>query len=305
MDEKVSVIIPVYNAISYIDRCIESILNQTYDQIEIIVIDDGSNDGSGEKLDRIAKINGIIHVIHQENSGVSIARNRGINKAIGKYIMFVDVDDIVPENAVNSLVENSKYDLVCGSYLQNSNNKKKVIYEKKIYNGNNMINILSYVANAPWGKLYKREVIMKNNIVFPEKIPYGEDSIFLIRYITYAKNLIVIDKVVYDYSVGNLNSAMNKYYEDLYKYLYAALDEKKKYYKEKNIEFEDSNDRNTYFNMCLSHYIKHGCYDGIVKASEKFKINKNVKLSILRWILTHLREYVGFKVKCIKRKKQK
>ena len=125
MYDKVSIIIPVYNAKNFIERCISSVLCQSYSDIEVITVDDGSSDGSGAILDMLEKQDRRILVIHQENKGVSVARNNGIKVATGKYILFVDADDMIEADAIEKLMDNSENDLVCGSYVTFKDKKEK------------------------------------------------------------------------------------------------------------------------------------------------------------------------------------
>ena len=102
---EISIIIPVYNAEKYLGRCIESVLSQTYRDFELILVDDGSSDSSGQICDAYANKDARIHVIHKENGGVSSARNRGIKEALGEYIMFIDSDDSIVEHCFSFLFE--------------------------------------------------------------------------------------------------------------------------------------------------------------------------------------------------------
>ena len=116
MKPKISVIVPVYNVEPYLKRCLDSIINQSLNEIEILIIDDGSTDKSGEICDEYAKLDNRIRVIHQENGGLSRARNVGLDQAQGKYIMFVDSDDLLKEIFVKSLMillKNTMLTLLC------------------------------------------------------------------------------------------------------------------------------------------------------------------------------------------------
>ena len=303
MYDKVSIIIPVYNAKNFIERCIDSVLCQSYSDIEVITVDDGSSDGSGAILDMLEKQDRRILVIHQENTGVSVARNNGIKAATGKYILFVDADDMIEADAIEKLMDNSENDLVCGSYVTFKDKKqKKFCYEEKYYSGIKKIELINYVANAPWGKLFKREIIDRNNIYFPVDIPYGEDSIFLISYIKYAKDITVLNDIVYRYNVSNEGSAMKKFYPNMYEYLYMALEKKREFYNIYSENFNDISDRNNYYEMCIAHYVKHKYKIGILKAKEVFGISENTNLSIIKWKFRHAKEYIGYTVKYGERK---
>ena len=114
----VSVIIPVYNVEKYLDRCVESVVNQTYGNLEIILVDDGSPDGCPGKCDEWAKKDDRIKVIHKQNEGLGMARNTGIENATGEYIWFVDGDDAIDSNSINVLLSNI-YKTHCDAYIIN------------------------------------------------------------------------------------------------------------------------------------------------------------------------------------------
>lgn len=176
MNELISIIIPVYNVVAFLDECMDSVLKQTYSNIEIIIIDDGSNDGSSEKCDLYGKADARVVVIHQSNKGVSVARNEGVKRARGKYILFVDSDDLIHPKAVEilySTLVKEKAEIVIGTH--------KTIEEKEVPNFVDINNIDEYeiltgrecikrfyspayaidmviVVN----KLYKKEILLKN-----------------------------------------------------------------------------------------------------------------------------------------------
>ena len=120
MDEKISVIVPVYNVEQYLERCVESIINQTYKNLEIILVDDGSTDNSGKLCDELAKKDNRIKVIHKENGGLSDARNRGIEEAAANIVGFIDSDDYIDKDMYEVLFENLKKTganlSMCGHY---------------------------------------------------------------------------------------------------------------------------------------------------------------------------------------------
>ncbi len=175
MNEKISIIVPVYKVEQYINECINSVIRQTYKNIEIILVDDGSPDKCPNICDDFAKKDKRIKVIHQKNKGLSGARNTGIKISTGKYICFVDSDDFIADDYVEFLYNNLIYNNVdismCGFVDYYSESKKvcklvkniKKIYKKEeaqIY-----LNILGYFDVASWNKLYKRELF--DNIKFP------------------------------------------------------------------------------------------------------------------------------------------
>ena len=182
MQKLVSIIVPVYNVEKYIDKCVRSLLKQDYGNIEVILVDDGSPDKSGYIIDRLKEEDNRIVVIHQENHGVSSARNAGMAVASGEYITFVDGDDWVDANYVTyfvDLLEKSSCDVVMNKNNYSgcndiSNNNFSVISAEKaiewIYLGDLFV--------AVWNKMYRRSVLEENYIKFNEKIWYGEGMLF-------------------------------------------------------------------------------------------------------------------------------
>ncbi len=173
-NEMISIIVPVYNVEKYIERCLTSLINQSYRNIEIIVIDDGSTDKSGLICDRIGKIDKRIKIVHQKNGGLSLARNVGIDYSKGEYITFVDGDDFIDSKMCEVLLDNLKtYDCdisICKYYLTESDDFKKSDenYDVKVFKRNQAMKELmlgNYFRNYAWAKIYKRD--LWNNVTFP------------------------------------------------------------------------------------------------------------------------------------------
>lgn len=203
--EKVSIIVPVYNAYNSIDRCIKSIINQTYKNIELILINDGSTDKSIDKLKKYEKKYKFIKVIDKENEGVAKTRNLGIKKSTGKYIMFIDNDDYVDNDYVETLVkeiESENYDVVFSGYKRENNNGK--IFQKKKLKKSKWA---PYTLQAPWAKIYKLDYLKKNNIkFFPYKI--GEDVYFTMKLISLNPKIKISNYIGYVWYY-NSNSISN------------------------------------------------------------------------------------------------
>lgn len=202
--DKISVIVPVYNVEKYLEECLESIQKQTYKNLEIIIIDDGSTDNSGRICDEYAKKDDRIKVIHQLNQGLSEARNVGIQNATGRYIGFVDSDDYIDIDMYNMLITNMKRedaDISCCSSLKVYKNKIKINKKNNCYgciNSEKAIKLLCeghFIRVSVYTKLYKREIF--ENIRFP-KGKKSEDI-----YVSY-KLLDLADKIVY--------TSIQKYY---------------------------------------------------------------------------------------------
>lgn len=202
---KVSVIIPVYNSEKYISDCLDSILTQTYRDIEIVVVDDGSTDETFEICKKYQNIDERIVALRKKNGGVSSARNMGIKKASGEYILFVDSDDMVPENFVEEMINNVDNDsvmVVCGFVEKTIKNTKEFAYKKKI--DKNKFDFLMYAYNSIggfcWNKIYSRKIIMDKNIRFDEKIKNYEDMLFNMQYISYIETIKYIKSTKYIYN---------------------------------------------------------------------------------------------------------
>lgn len=214
MQKLVSIIVPVYNVEKYIDKCVRSLLKQDYGNIEVILVDDGSPDKSGYIIDRLKEEDNRIVVIHQENHGVSSARNAGMAVASGEYITFVDGDDWVDANYVTyfvDLLEKSSCDVVMNKNNYSgcndiSNNNFSVISAEKaiewIYLGDLFV--------AVWNKMYRRSVLEENYIKFNEKIWYGEGMLFNVEFLQHVNSVAVGESAVY-HQTFNPDSAMRKF----------------------------------------------------------------------------------------------
>lgn len=187
-----SVIIPVYNCERYLKSAIDSVLNQPVKELEIILIDDGSTDGSNKICDFYSNKYENISVIHQENQGVSIARNQGINRARGKYILFLDADDLFVENAVNSDMINDcekGYDVLMYSSLISDISRKRygidMIMYDTVMSGGRALPISGHFGSC----VYQKKMLIKNKIYFDEQIRLNEDEVFKMKAM-YSSNII-------------------------------------------------------------------------------------------------------------------
>lgn len=184
MNDLVSIIVPVYNVEKYLNACMISILNQTYANIEIILIDDGSKDNSGVMCDEYANIDSRVKVIHKKNGGLSDARNTGILKTNGKYIMFIDSDDVVASNYVEYLytllIENNADIAICDVVHCYPN--KKIAFEqetsRRVFMPEEAIEEMLYQKNilvSACGKIYKRKLF--DRIFFPQGMLFEDSAV--------------------------------------------------------------------------------------------------------------------------------
>lgn len=216
----ISIIIPIYNVASYLNECIQSIINQTHKDFECILVDDGSSDGSEKICDQWKTKDNRIKVIHQTNQGVSSARNRGLSVAKGEYIAFIDSDDWVDTIYLEKLYQkiiSSNVDLVVCGIIQHYPNQssRKYFYNEGVISLNET-NIQAFVdlnkqflLFGPVVKLYKKSIIQQHHLVFPLEYSYGEDLLFNYRYLEHVTSIYVINQCYYHYRIlgnGTLSS---------------------------------------------------------------------------------------------------
>lgn len=231
----VSIIVPVYNSQSYLRKCIDSLLSQTYSDFEILLINDGSKDQSGYICDEYAKKDNRIRVIHKANGGVSSARNRGLDEARGKYIMFCDGDDSVKPIYCEALVNLAKdyddclviggvtilndnrpeRDMLCDEYPLGetatlSNQAFCDLYVKLNLHGNFQL------LHMPTNKLFSRRIIEDYGLRFDPSIHYNEDIIFNLRYLEKTEYVKIFNKPIYNYYTSTPDSACKRYFPDIY-----------------------------------------------------------------------------------------
>lgn len=213
----VSIIVPVYKVEIELDRCVHSLVNQTHPNIEIILVDDGSPDTCPELCDQYAKEDNRIKVVHKENGGLSDARNAGLKKATGDYILYVDSDDYIDldscERLLNAIGE-QEVDIVVGNaIMEKPNGEEKMLHSATpagvIYSAKEFIikSISAYQWYAPaWLNMYRREYLLENELYFKKGI-YFEDMQMLPRVFLQAKRIATIDGTFYHYIVRD-NSIM-------------------------------------------------------------------------------------------------
>ena len=215
---KISVIIPVYNTEKYLERCLNAILNQDIQEIEIIIVNDSSPDNSLETIKKYMELDKRIFLINKKiNEGVSEARNSGIKIAKGEYLIFIDSDDWIEEGCFKNMYETArknKADVVISDFYREEGDN--VFYENDQEKNNILTNIQS-INNillkkgwpCIWNKLIKREIFQKNNILFPNKISIGEDLIVLLKVLYFSKKIIKLNKAYLHY-IQNENSITKK-----------------------------------------------------------------------------------------------
>lgn len=221
---KVSIIIPVYKAEKYLVRCLDSLIRQTYKDIEIILIDDGSPDSCPSICDNYKEKDSRIKVIHSENYGQSMARNKGMDLACGKYISFVDADDVLVEDSIEKLVsisEKGNYDIVSGNYFRvdkeikissNSYSSGEIDRygckeNKKRYNLFKTSSSFGYV----WGKLYRSTFINKHKLRFNvAKKVFMEDTLFNLKAFSFNPKYYILNEPIYYYYIYESSTSNKK-----------------------------------------------------------------------------------------------
>lgn len=203
--KKISVIIPIYNVEKYLKRCIESIIKQTYSNLEIILVDDGSPDGCAKICDEYKNKDERIVVIHKKNGGLSDARNAGLEVATGEIISYIDSDDYVDldmyEKMTKAMEEKNADIVVCGTNIdyEDGHTKVKCEKEEKSFNREEaLIELNSFKSfdMAVWNKLYKREVVDKIEFPVGKK---SEDYFVMYQYFARAKKVVIINQAKYHY----------------------------------------------------------------------------------------------------------
>lgn len=224
--KKVSIIIPIYNVELYLRKCIDSVISQTYTNLEIILVDDGSTDKSSEICDLYVLIDKRIKVIHKNNGGLSSARNAGLEIATGDYVYFVDSDDFIDKDVISSVIPffNLGNDIIVFGYRKldsKYNLINDVIFPEKrfvIHDKQEMLYfIIEYVLNyhhgwETWNRIYKMDIIRNYNLsFFDNKLIFAEDLYFYICYMVHCNSIQIIDKCFYNYLLrdGSIMSSSN------------------------------------------------------------------------------------------------
>ena len=262
MSTKVSVIVPIYNAEKTLCRCVESILDQSYKHLEIILVNDGSTDSSLQICEDFARSDSRVIIINKKKAGVSAARNSGLHVATAEFIQFVDADDTLKKNMTKTLVatmlESNSDVVICG--YDKINNKKT---EKKYPKGCFVNDIMSFknafvelyknvFFNAPWNKLYRRSKI---TTLFDEDLAMGEDLLFNLSYFSICDKISIISDSLYRYSVSSANSLAKAYSDNLLDTQIMLHKKVREFFKD-NFNSEDFSEINEVFAKEIYYYLK-------------------------------------------------
>ena len=274
---KISVIVPIYNSEKSLPRCLKSIMSQSFKNLEIILVNDGSQDASLEICEKFRQKDNRIIIINKKNSGVSAARNSGLKIATGEFIQFVDADDFINFNMIECMFKNineNNADIVICGYNKISSNK--VI--KKSPNNFNTDSLIGFrdcfinlyknaFLNAPWNKLYCRKKI---KTFFDESLSIGEDLLFNLSYISNCDKISVINQNLYNYDVSLQNSLACKYYEKLF-YNKLYLNKEVQKFLKKNFNLSDFSKINEVFAKEIYYYLKKIVFLSKEQKKEKLK----------------------------------
>ena len=230
-DISISVLMPVYNSEKFLEETVQAVINQSYTNWELILVDDGSTDNSKKLCDELRKKENRIKFIDKKNTGVSDTRNVALKNAKGQYVVFVDSDDLIHKDYLKLLVNSmNKYNTdlsVCNFIERKISSTGKVddinreFCPKEVMEMSEMKDYImdfgnSGLLNPLWNKIYKREIIENNNITFDEKVETGEDFIFNLQYFRKTKKISFIKEMLYYYIRRNNNSITYKYIENMY-----------------------------------------------------------------------------------------
>ena len=249
----ISVIVPVYNAEKTIERCVNSITGQTFADMEILLINDGSKDNSAFLCDKLAEGDKRVRVIHKENAGVSAARNTGMDEATGKYILFVDSDDYLPLNYVEEMVKAQNefgeeafvWTAIRVISENNSIPESCYFYDEEKYTEVCRKDVLKlsakYLLNSPVNKMYLREVLNQNNLRMKQDISIAEDLLFNLQYLDAVGEvpIVVLNQVTYYYVRNGQPSLDSGYRKNYYAIHKMVLGKMWKYIKKWQVPKED------------------------------------------------------------------
>lgn len=256
-DGLISIIVPMYNREKHIEECIDSILTQTYKNIEILLIDDGSTDGTVDKVKQYVEKYSNIRYIFQNNQGVSVARNTGIKEALGEFIMFVDSDDKILPTICEDLISKDSDVVLCRykkfpreevesldySILENLNNIECISKGELRFMYENIM------FNPPVCKLYKKNLI---DTYFDKSLSIGEDIVFNFKYLKNCKSIAFVNKELYLYRQGEETSLSNKYDKN-------RIDMVHKVYEETNIDSKTIFKHTHIENMFKTTFLREAC----------------------------------------------
>lgn len=302
---KISVIVAAYNIEQYIERCLMSIQNQTLDDIEIIVVNDGSIDNTLEKIKKCSSYDNRIKVINKENKGLIEARKSGLKEAIGKYILFVDGDDWLEKDALNILYKKAEEDLadivIYNAFWSYDNKKEeKQIYKECVNSKSDYLKelFLNNLMPAIWSKLIRLNFIKQNNIEFPKNISYAEDLATSVSLFVNKPKVSFVSQSLYNYyqrqnSITNVISDKVLEIDTAIEFIKEKLKKEDIYDKYKK-EFEKMIYEHIFEARFLTMNINENLHEKLYQQYRNRKININNN----KYIVNIIRNYpIGLKIR--------
>ena len=268
--DKVSVVLPIYNVEKYLKKSVQSVQNQTYRNLEIILVDDGSKDSSGRICDELSKEDSRIQVVHKNNGGLASARNSGYEVATGEYVMYIDSDDCVKEDTVKKCVdaiERDKSDVVIFGYekvSEDGNILEVCSWDNKIYSHNEMTEhlyraICEMSFGYAWNKLYRKSILDKSGVLGDAKVIDREDLIYNMELLKYWNKITYIDYVGYEYLQRSTSLLHNSNLARL---------NGVEYFVERVYDIDVGEAQGKVFNMVVLHYLADAIIKNIIGTME-------------------------------------
>lgn len=287
-DIKVSIVIPLYNCSKYLKKCLDSIISQDYPFLEIILIDDESTDDSGDICEQYASKDKRVTVIHQKKAGVATARNKGIELASGKYIVFFDSDDYVDSDFISFAVkkmESENLDLFNAGFYSEVHSdvitKDLITFQEKLYTSLEELKVDlvslwdAHMLYNVWNKMYSLTLIKKHNLQFPN-MNFGEDMKFNISYLKFVNRFYNTDRCFYHYIKERSGSLTSKYKENLFEIRKAEYKEFVEYFNNLGIEnYQEFNSRR--FIERVLGCVENICSSNLTKKEKKKAISVILK----------------------------
>lgn len=280
MKNKVSIVIPIYNSQEWLERCLNSLFNQSYKNIEIIAINDGSTDNSLNILKKLQKEHSNMIIVDKKNEGIAKTRNHGIKIATGKYIMFIDNDDFVDFDYVEKYInqiQKTKTNVVIGGYQRINKDDKilcTVVPKGDLY---------KYKIVAPWAKLYNLKFIKDNNIKFLDT-NIGEDIYFNLQVMNLTDKINVFENIGYKWFYNN-KSVSNTLHRKINKKLQFEFLLNELYKKMVEIGIQNKTDVEYFFIKTICWYIFY------INKSNKFSVVKKEQKKYFNWLKKHYSDY--------------
>lgn len=294
--KKISIVVPVYNVEKDLQRCVESIIKQSYPLWELWLINDGSTDSSADLCEKFAAYDNRIRVIHKENGGVSSARNVGIDNASGDYVIFVDSDDYLEENTLELMLKaaiSANADVVLCGFIYRIMSENSTIRNvpQHPFVGDNDSFLANYfwevyqkdLINPPWNKLIRRELLQENDLKFNINFSILEDIAFSIQVLEKSSKIVILQEALYNYCFKQQGNLVNKFHQNFFEALLNLDECLRQYFTiEDNTGLDDIRQQ-IFFQKTLAYlrkmYVESG-YDNKAKYKELCRVCNNERLRI-------------------------